>query len=189
MINRLEYRWSVDDHTVEAVEGEPANLEVLRLQLQQTIDWMRQLVGFLVQASGFFLAADALLLGYGITQKKAVFLLLAGFSVAGILVTGWLFARASIPANYVAIHLERRLLGSGSVGLASFVLRIENRRIYDRLIRADHVEDAERAKLVRQTLRLRDFVMYSGAIALFALLLGQIALFGISLAVLEFSFA
>src|SRR5690349_10657296 len=40
--------------------------EAQRLQLQQTVEWIRHLLGYFVQAAGFFIAADALLLGYGI---------------------------------------------------------------------------------------------------------------------------
>lgn len=77
--------------------------EALRAQLQNATEWIRHLLGLLVQACGFFIAADALLVGYGITQKKAVFLFFGCLSVAGIGMTAWITNRAMMPANFVAL--------------------------------------------------------------------------------------
>jgi hypothetical protein len=111
--------------------------EALRTQLQYTTEWIRHLLGLLVQACGFFIAADALLTGYGIVQRKAVFLLLGSLSIVGVGVISWLLHRTMIPANSVALYLERRLFGPSAVALISSTLQMTDRALHDRLLAAN----------------------------------------------------
>jgi len=164
--------------------------EAQRLQLQQTVEWIRHLLGYFVQAAGFFIAADALLLGYGIGQKKAVFLLFACFSVIGMAVALWLFIDITIPASCVAIHLERELLGKDAIGLINLVLLSRSVAVYERLVRFDEARtNPERKALMRGALPLWDFVKGPSLLALLAMLAAQTVFFVVSLTALHYSFA
>jgi hypothetical protein len=52
-------------------DAEAASNEALRLQMEQALELVRHMLGIIVQAVGFFVAADALLIGYGVSQKKS----------------------------------------------------------------------------------------------------------------------
>jgi hypothetical protein len=173
-----------------ANEPQSASNDVLRLELQQAIELIRHLISLFVQAAGFFIAADALLLGYGIGQRRALYLLFACLSVVGMAVTLWLLLGASVTPSYVAIRLERKLLGPNEVTLVDFVVRFRNRLLYERLIQADDADTSfeERERLIRQGLPFRDFVKGATLYGLGAMLLAQIAFFVLSLTTLGYSF-
>jgi hypothetical protein len=60
---------------------EPEDRDALRVQMQQAIETFRHMTTLFVQSSGFLIAADGLLFGYGLAQKKAVPLLIASLTV------------------------------------------------------------------------------------------------------------
>jgi hypothetical protein len=89
---------------------EPEDRDALRVQMQQAIETGRHLATLFVQSAGFLIAADGLLFGYGLAQRKAVPLLIASLAPLGIAVVLILILSHGLPVGYVALMSERRLL-------------------------------------------------------------------------------
>ncbi|HET9257360.1 MAG TPA: hypothetical protein VFO16_19460, partial [Pseudonocardiaceae bacterium] len=58
----------------------------MQIELQEALGTYRHWISQLTQLTGFFLAADGLLLGYGFSQRIASILLVASFSPVFILI-------------------------------------------------------------------------------------------------------
>ena len=89
---------------------EPEDRDALRVQMQQAIETFRHLTTLFVQSAGFLIAADGLLFGYGLAQRKAVPLLMASLAPLAIIVVLMLVLSQGLPVGYVAVKSEQRLL-------------------------------------------------------------------------------
>jgi hypothetical protein len=89
---------------------EPEDRDALRVQMQQAIETFRHLTTLFIQCAGFLIAIDGLLFGYGLTQKKAVPLLIASLAPLGITIVLIMILSHGLPVVYVAVRSEQRLL-------------------------------------------------------------------------------
>jgi hypothetical protein len=133
------------------MEGaEVASNEALRLQMEQALELVRHLLGIIAQAIGFFIAADALLFGYGVSQKKSGVLLIASLTVVGIIASVALGLNALGPAVYVAVYVERLLLPNHTT-VSALSLSVKWPAIYDRVNAALSMQDVQqREQEIRQ---------------------------------------
>ena len=171
------------------VDAEEARNEALRLQMEQAMELVRQMQGNIVQAAGFFIAADTLLLGYGVSQKKAGALLLACFTVLGIFGSMRSGLKFLGPAVYAGLYAERLLLPNDVTLLAS-LMRIRYPAIYDRLNAVLSIQDIQqREHEIRHAISdrnlLRGFPVFRALSVLFLL---QLAAFFLALIVFNYSF-
>jgi hypothetical protein len=98
-----------------------ANEEVLKMELQQAIETARHGVTLLVQATGFFVAVDSALVTVGLTTQYGIALLIASFLPIVVLFTGWRVMSHAMPAAYVAVQLEQRLIPDAPGLAATYV--------------------------------------------------------------------
>jgi hypothetical protein len=170
-------------------DAEAASNEALRLQMQQAMELARQLLGSIVQITGFFITADILLLGYGVSQKKSGPLLFACLTVLGIFVSLWRGLSSIAPAAYVALYMERLLLPN-HVTLIASLLRIIYPAIYDRLDAALGIHDIqEREQEIRRAVSFRSLLRESRALQVLSVMLPvQLASFFVALVVFNYSF-
>jgi hypothetical protein len=92
--------------------GAAANNESLRLELQEalTLGTYRHWVAQLTQVTGFFVAADVVLVSYGFSQKLAGILLVASGLPMLILVMYMVVGSIASPFVDLVLRIERRLL-------------------------------------------------------------------------------
>jgi ribosomal protein S18 acetylase RimI-like enzyme len=109
-----------------------ADPEALRIQLQQSIEMIRSGMTLTTQSLGFFITADALLIAYGLSQRRAGIILMATFTVIGMFVALWRGAWIMIPAAYVAIRAEQVLL-PGQATLINTYMTLKMRAAYEEL--------------------------------------------------------
>jgi len=109
-----------------------ADPEALRIQLQQAIELIRSYMTLSVQSLGFFITADALLIAYGLSQRKSGIILMAALAVIGMLAIIWRGAEIMIPATYVAMRTERVLL-PGQATLVNAYMGLRMRAAYEKL--------------------------------------------------------
>jgi hypothetical protein len=181
---------NVGDHRTQRDRRLPARNEALRLQLEQAMELARQLMGNMVQAAGFFIAADTLLLGYGLSQKKAGALLFASLTVLGIFVSLWRGLSAIVPVAYVALYMERRLL-SNDITLFDSLLRIKYPLIHDRVGMVLNIPDIQvREKEIRRTASFLDLLRQSKTFqALSVMFLVQLGVFFLAVAAFGYRFS
>jgi len=174
--SRGRYHQAVPDQEASAPDR-----DALRIELQEALGSVRhwQMVG--VQAAGFILTADIVLIGYGFTQKHAGMFLLA----------------STLPVILLAVHI----IGiSSSTNQIALVIRIEDElhiretqslaRIYARnyLRLAGPQLEAVIAQGPRgRTLSLKWFITPE-AIVLYAASLGQVGLFVLCLVLYNYRF-
>src|SRR5215510_3765855 len=170
-------------------DPEAASNEALRLQMEQAMELARQLLGGLVQVSGFFITADIVLLGYGISQKKSGPLLFACLTVLGIFLSLWRGFVFIVPSAYVAMYAERLLLPN-HVTLVASLLRLMYPATYDRLDTALNISDIqEREQEIRRAVSFRSLLRENPALqALSVMFLVQLASFFLVLIVFNYPF-
>jgi len=170
-------------------DPEAASNEALRLQMEQAMELARQLLGGLVQVSGFFITADIVLLGYGISQKKSGPLLFACLTVLGIFLSLWRGFVFIVPSAYVAMYAERLLLPN-HVTLVASLLRLMYPATYDRLDTALNISDIqEREQEIRRAVSFRSLLRENRALqALSVMFLVQLASFFLVLIVFNYPF-
>jgi hypothetical protein len=83
--------------------------EILRLQLNRSLDLYQFYTTLLFQGIGFLVGADVILLGYGLTQRKAALLLIAAFMPLVMLVLRLEIGKNSLAIAYVALCYEDEL--------------------------------------------------------------------------------
>ena len=170
-------------------DAEAASNEALRFQMEQAMELVRQMLGISVQAVGFFVAANALLIGYGVSQKKSGVLLLASLTTIGIIVSVVICLNSIGPAVYVTLYTERLLLPN-HITVSASSLRIKWPAIYNRMDAALNIQDIQqreqeirRAFSARSLLReIRTFQLLSGMFLL------QLATVFLTLVVFHYSF-
>jgi hypothetical protein len=157
-------------------------LESVRLQLQEALVTFRLQTSMMVQAFGFLVAADALLLGYGFSQKEAGILLIAGFMPLALLFVYIEVARHAVPVAYVAIRLERLLL-PGEMTLAATYCATRIRPVFSAIesipdtVRADDLVSAFKMSPLFWLKARPSLALYCAAIAQFGLFLAGLVAF------------
>jgi type IV secretory pathway VirB3-like protein len=91
------------------VPEDPHN-ESLRLELQEALSTYRHWVAQLTQVTGFFVAADVVLVSYGFSQRLAGILLVASGLPMLILVMYMVVGSIATPFVDLVLRIERRLL-------------------------------------------------------------------------------
>lgn len=110
----LRYPSFMDAHDAHAEQS-------MRMELQEAIGTYRHWISQLTQLTGFFLAANGLLLGYGFSQKIAGILLVASFAPVFILIMYLVILTFAGPVISLILRLERKLkIREDSLG-ATFV--------------------------------------------------------------------
>jgi GNAT superfamily N-acetyltransferase len=109
-----------------------ADPEALRIQLQQALEMIRSGMTLTTQSLGFFITADALLIAYGLSQRKAGIILMAALTVVGMFVVLWRGAWLMFPAAYVAMRAERVLL-PGQTTLVNTYMTLWMHAVYEEL--------------------------------------------------------
>jgi hypothetical protein len=123
----------------------------LQTQLQQAVETLRFQTGLLVQVWGFLIAADAVLVGYALSQKQAFLLLVASATPPLMLFAAWRTVSYELPIAYVAIRIERELLPNHETVTASYV-RIRHPAVYQQIVAALELSDvADRYRLIGAT--------------------------------------
>jgi hypothetical protein len=161
-------------------DAEAATDEALRLQMEQAMELVRQMLGNIVQAIGFFIAADALLFGYGVSQKKSGVLLIASFTVVGIFVSVGFGLSSVGPAVYAALYVERLLLPN-HITLVASLLRIKYQEIYRLVDTALSIQDIQqREQEIRRAFSfpslLREIRTFQALSGMFLVQLGAVFL-------------
>lgn len=123
------------------MENDELDADALRLQLQQAIEFLRHSQTLIVQAFGFFVTADVLLLTYGFSQRSASGLLAASLMPLAMLVATWLILTTGLSYVYIAIRLERDLL-PGRATLVATTVRMLQPAAYNVLDVALGMDDA-----------------------------------------------
>jgi hypothetical protein len=157
----------------------------MEAQLQQAIDTFRFQMGLLVQVWGFLIAADAILVGYSVTQKKGVLLLIASVMPVLMFLASRAILAHGLPFLYIAIYLERRLMPSSETLTASYA-RMKFPMLYRRVAGAlaiDDIEDRDKAILgsqltSRRVSRGMPGVFFAGWLGHMALLVLSLTIFG-----------
>jgi hypothetical protein len=109
-------------------DGSQEDVDTTRAQLQYSYEALRALAAIGIQVGGFLVTADALLLGYGLSQKHAGFLLLASALPLLLMLLAAFVVAHGLPMVYVAIRAERTLAPSGGT-LCSTYLRLRAPRL------------------------------------------------------------
>lgn len=129
--------------------------ETLRLQLTKSIEMYGSMTSLLMQGVGFLVAADVVLLSYGITAKKSGPLLVAAFMPVIILILRIGFGRGSLAPAFVALQLEKRLC-PGLDTLTRTWLASQYANVHEFLGRVlDEPDERERMAMLRRGMPLR----------------------------------
>jgi hypothetical protein len=91
------------------VAPEAPDNESLRIELQEALVTYRHWVAQLIQAVGFFVAADVVLASYGFSQRIAIVLLVASALPMLILVQYMVIGSIASPLINLVLRIERRL--------------------------------------------------------------------------------
>jgi hypothetical protein len=147
------------------------------VQLSSAIQQYQFWAGQLVQSLGFLVAADAVLLGYGINGRTSGAILLAALIPLAMLVVRLEFGRQGLVAAYVAIELERRL-DTDADSLISMQVATRYPRAYRALLEILRIENQdERVKALRKGMKPRNVMRDSDTIVFIVTALAQVALF------------
>src|SRR5262249_26544753 len=132
---------------------------------------------------GFFIAADALLIAYGLSQRKAGIILMATLTVIGMFVALWRGVWIMVPGGVCRNTRGTRLL-PGQATLANANMTLRMRAEYEKLDAAMG-EDGRR----REGWKIAANCLGSGIlISLITMLLFQVGLFALALIVANYTF-
>jgi len=156
--------------------------ETIRAQMQHGYEALRSLAALAIQMCGFLIAANAVLLGYGLSQRHGGFLLVASVFPLLVLVLGALVVKNGFPMVYVALRAERHLAPDADTLCTTYLaLRVPGllARINAILDAGDPDAVASMRSLMspRHVLRFRS----SGVLILASAWFSQLALFVIAL--------
>jgi hypothetical protein len=158
--------------------------ESLRLELQEALVTYRQWLSQLIQISGFAVAADVLLLGYGFSQKISAVLLVASVVPILILVMYVVVGSIASPLVDLVLRIERRLLiRRDSLG-ATYVNAYFRPMPPSLSARIEDLNDEE----VRHLDLEWDYFWSPIPVILCVATLGQLGVFVLSLTVFHYSF-
>jgi hypothetical protein len=147
------------------------------VQLSSAIQQYQFWAGQLIQSLGFLIAADAVLLGYGISSRTSGAILLAALMPLAMLLVRIELGRQGLIAAYVAIQLECRL-DSNADFLISMQVATRYPRAYRSLLEILRIESQdERVKALRKGMKPRNVMRDSDTIIFTLAALVQIVLF------------
>lgn len=89
--------------------GPDVDPETIRAQMQHSYEALRSGITLAVQICGFLIAADAVLLGYGLSQRLAGVLLAASAMPTLMALIAWLTIAHGTPLVYIAVKAEHAL--------------------------------------------------------------------------------
>jgi len=155
--------------------------DALLLEFQEGISSFRHITTLIMQMLGILVAADAVLISYGISQRESAILLVASFIPIVILVGMLALYSHALPIAVVVMRLEDEL-SLGERAFAATYVRMRLAPIYPLLIKAE-VKDEPNIKIPTKTwLTVKPFHVLSYTFVL------QFALFVISWSVYHYHF-
>jgi len=167
----LEYDTWVKPHLKTDVE----------VQLSSAVQQYQFWAGQLIQSLGFLVAADAVLLGYGINGRTSGAILLAALMPLAMLLVRIELGRQALVAAYVAIQLECRL-DTNADSLVSMQVATRYPRAYRAVLEILKIENQnERINVLRKGMKPRNVVRDSDTVVFTSAALVQIALFFVAL--------
>ncbi len=149
----------------------------IELQLNSAIQQYQFFTGQLVQSVGFLIAANAVLLGYGINGHTSGAILLAALMPLLMLLMRIGFSTRAVVAAYVAIQLEQQL-NINADPLMSMQIASAFPQIYRRLLEIVNMQSQEaRIEAMRKYIRRRYYLKGAGNGVYLSASLVQIGLF------------
>lgn len=136
-------------------EDDERESEIIRAQLQHSYEGLRSLSALGIQMCGFIVAADTLLLGYGLSQRQGAFLILASAMPLIMALVGAMVIINGFPMVYVALRAEQRL-GTDVDTLVTTFLKIRAPRLLEKITGVLKVAAGEAD--VRRLVTLRNFI-------------------------------
>jgi hypothetical protein len=168
-------------HTVS--EDNEKEIDAVRAQMQHSYEALRSLATLAIQMFGFIIAADSLLLGYGLSQRQAGFLLIASAMPQLILLLAAMVIAHGFPMVYVALRAERRLAPNTDTLCSTYLtmrapglLRMINQHL-------DAEDSADRMSELRRLASARRFIDFrsTGTVVLGVGWISQVVLFVLAL--------
>ncbi|MFE9694460.1 hypothetical protein [Micromonospora sp. NPDC005806] len=164
--------------------------DVIGLQLQQSYESIRFVFGLAVQGVGILVAADSVLLGYGLAQRQAEFLLAAAIMPILIVLVGRVTITNAVPLAYVALRLERQSGDADTPTLGATYLRSKSPQLLHLLeehLAAEHANEAP--NLARDPLGHRWYRWHTMPnVILVVGSLAQVGIFVVALTVFRYPF-
>src|SRR5262245_60468471 len=111
---------------------DPIDADAVRMQWQQALEFIRHQSTIVVQAFGFVITADVLLIAYGISQRSAGAFALSSLMPLAAVAALWLTLDVIVPCIFVVIQLEQQILPDQST-LGITLLRIGAPNLYSQL--------------------------------------------------------
>jgi hypothetical protein len=147
------------------------------LQLASAIQQYQFFVGQFFQSLGFLIAADALLLGYGVNSRTSGAILLASFMPIAMLLVRIELGRQALVAAYVAILIEQQL-GLSTDTLISTQIAARYPAAYKGLLTIIHMEGRDnRLEAIQKGMRRRNAIKDSDTLVFLVAALIQLGLF------------
>jgi hypothetical protein len=159
----------------------PPDREALLLELEQGLESFRHITTLILQMLGILIAADAVLISYGVSQRESAVVLVASFIPIAIFVGMFALYSHALPIVVVVMRLEDELsLGERALGTTYARMRLAS--IYP-LLRKAEVGDEQFIKIpIKTWLTTKPLYLLACTFAL------QLSLFVASLSVYHFSF-
>jgi hypothetical protein len=156
--------------------------EALRAQMQHGYEALRSLAALAIQMCGFLIAADSVLLGYGLSQRHAGFLFVASVFPLVVLVLSAMIIAHGFPMVYVALRAERRLAPDVDT-LCNTYLAIRAPSLLRKINELLDAGESDPLPGMRRLVSFRRLIRFrsAGTIILGAAWLSQLALFAITL--------
>lgn len=148
--------------------------------MQHGYEALRSLAALAIQMCGFLIAANAVLLGYGLSQRHAGFLLVASAFPLLVILLATSIVRHGFPMVYVALRAERHL-APGVDTLCSTYLAVHAPRLLRKL--EPILDDQDPMPVVRRLVSARNVFGYRSPWMLFLAFawIGQLVLFVVAL--------
>lgn len=121
------------DYGSGMTEGDQDDSGPFQLQLQQAVETFRFQMGLLVQVWGFLITADAILIGYSLSQRKSVLIAVASVMPVLMLLAVRAIYTHSLPFIYTAIGIERQLMPDRDTLAASYT-RMKFPLLYNKIL-------------------------------------------------------
>lgn len=156
--------------------------ETIRAQMQHGYEALRSLAALAIQTCGFLIAANSVLLGYGLSQRHAGFLLVASVFPLLVMLLAAIIVMHGFPMVYVALRAERHLAPDADT-LCSTYLALRAPRLLHRLNAILDAGDPDPVPNVRRLVSARNVFDFRspGMLILGFAWLSQLALFVVAL--------
>jgi hypothetical protein len=150
----------------------------LHLQLQQSLETFRYAYNLLTQFAGFLIAADALLIGYGLSQRISSVFLFGALIPAAIGLAMSQFVLHVLPIWYVGMLTESRLEMSND-GLVGLYVRTHYAEVAA-LIDKELKEQGRHPALLEKSVSWRSTLSGNRVFLVLMAILGHIVFFVVS---------